>query len=335
VTGRIFINYRRGDSQGAAGRLYDRLLEHFKREQLFMDVDAIEPGVDFVKSLDEQVADCSAFVAVIGPGWASAHDSGGRRRLDNPADYVRVELESALKRDIRVIPVLVDGAVMPQPSDLPASLQSLARRNAVEVAHHRFAEDCDHLALAIKRALGIAAPPPTPQPVVSPPRTPAKLTWPEVFLSFRGRIPRGRFLIANIVIAAIVAGIFQALELVPEGVFGADSLSPELSQKVQIVEDRLGTIVTIPFYWPMWALTLKRLHDVGQGWILLLPFVATDIAIDILDLKGMADVSWQVTMFSAGITVALALFKGTAGPNKFGPDPLAKTPPSPTGPPTT
>jgi hypothetical protein len=85
VTGRIFINYRRGDDQAAAGRLYDRLLQHFDREQLFMDVDAIDPGVDFVKSLDEQVAACIAFLAVIGPRWLNARNLGGqgpRRRRE-------------------------------------------------------------------------------------------------------------------------------------------------------------------------------------------------------------------------------------------------------------
>jgi TIR domain len=79
VTGRIFISYRRGDDQAAAGRLYDRLLQHFDHEQLFMDVDAIEPGVDFVKSLDEQVAACMAFIAVIGPRWLDARNDDGNR----------------------------------------------------------------------------------------------------------------------------------------------------------------------------------------------------------------------------------------------------------------
>jgi hypothetical protein len=156
--GRVFINYRRSDSQGSAGRLFDRLLQHFERDQLFIDVDAIEPGVDFVDSLDKQVSNCSAFIAVIGPGWLTARNAAGERRLDNPSDYVRVEIESALKRDIRVIPVLVDGASMPPPSELPASLEPLSRRNAVEIAHHRFTTDCDALAVAIKRALGMAPP---------------------------------------------------------------------------------------------------------------------------------------------------------------------------------
>src|SRR5580704_15749435 len=150
MDGRIFISYRRGDSQGAAGRLFDQLLQHFKHEQLFLDVDAIEPGTDFIDSIDKQLSNCSAFIAVIGPGWLTAKDAKGRRRLDDPHDYVRIEIESALKRSIRVIPVLVDGAEMPEQAALPNSLELLSRRNAVPIAHHRFADDCQVLAAAIK-----------------------------------------------------------------------------------------------------------------------------------------------------------------------------------------
>src|SRR5262249_25844696 len=138
VTGRIFINYRRGDDQAAAGRLYDRLLQHFDREQLFMDVDAIEPGVDFVKSLDEQVAACIAFIALIGPRWRNAREKDETPRLENPTADVRVEIEAAPRRDTRVTPVRADGASMPRPSDLPPSLQAPARRNAVKTPHPRF-----------------------------------------------------------------------------------------------------------------------------------------------------------------------------------------------------
>src|SRR5262245_20886754 len=224
VTGRIFINYRRGDDQAAAGRLYDRLLQHFDREQLFMDVDAIEPGVDFVKSLDEQVAACIAFIAVIGPRWLNARNNDGNPRLDNPTDYVRVEIESALKRDIRVIPVLVDGASMPRPSDLPPSLQALGRRNAVEIAHHRFAADCDDLARRIKRALGVATTPSAPaQPSSSVPQeeASAKLSWPQILFSFKGRLSRMQFLIGLISTLAFAAVLSVAIALTIERFFPA------------------------------------------------------------------------------------------------------------------
>src|SRR5262245_21962598 len=122
MTGRIFVSYRRDMNGAAAGRVYDRLLHHFGREHLFMDVEGIEPGVDFVRVLNERLSECGALLAVIGPGWLDAKDRAGRRRLDDPNDYVRLEIQAALDRDVRVIPVLVDGAQMPQASELPPLL---------------------------------------------------------------------------------------------------------------------------------------------------------------------------------------------------------------------
>jgi hypothetical protein len=150
----IFINYRRDDSSGVAGRLGDRLAQNFSRRDIFMDVDAMKPGLDFVKQLDEHVAKCDVFLAVIGPSWLKATDEKGRRRLDLPRDYVRVELACALKREIPVIPVLVNGAAMPIEDDLPDDLKSLTNRHALELRHTRFAADSE----AIIRALHIILP---------------------------------------------------------------------------------------------------------------------------------------------------------------------------------
>jgi len=132
--GRIFISYRRGLDQHAAGRLFGELATEFSPDKIFMDVDAIPPGVDFVEYLGDQVSKCDAFVAVVGPGWIDT-----RERLDNPNDFVRIEIESALKRaDVRIIPVLIDGASMPEPADLPESMQPFARRAGVLVGHENF-----------------------------------------------------------------------------------------------------------------------------------------------------------------------------------------------------
>src|SRR4029077_10551933 len=139
-----------------------------------------------------------AFIAVIGPRWLTARDNDGNPRLDNPTDYVRLEIEAALKRDIRVIPVLVDGASMPRSSDLPSSLQALARRQAVEIAHHRFVADGDDLARNIKRALGVATTPSVQRFVSSsalPDEVSAKPIWPQNIVSFKGRLSRIPFLI--------------------------------------------------------------------------------------------------------------------------------------------
>ena len=100
-----------------------------------MDVDAIEPGLDFVKVLDEQVSGCDVLLAIIGPNWTHAKTSNGQRRLADPDDFVHIELASALQRDIRVIPVLIDGAQMPRADELPKPLRPLVRRNAVTVRH--------------------------------------------------------------------------------------------------------------------------------------------------------------------------------------------------------
>jgi hypothetical protein len=149
----IFINYRRDDTPGVAGRLYDHLTRKFSRGSLFIDVDAIKPGLDFVKQLDSQVSQCDALLAIIGPHWLTAADGKGKRRLDDTHDYVRIEIASALKRDIPVIPVLIDGAEMPAESDLPEDLASLARRHALELRHTRFASDADAVVSALHTVL--------------------------------------------------------------------------------------------------------------------------------------------------------------------------------------
>lgn len=146
----IFINYRRDDSPGVAGRLFDYLTLKFSRRDLFMDVDAMKAGVDFAKQLDAQVTQCRVLLAVIGSRWLDIKDQGGERRLDNDRDYVRIELACALKRDIPVIPLLVDGAVMPAEESLPDDLKPLARRHALELRHTRFNADADAIVRAIE-----------------------------------------------------------------------------------------------------------------------------------------------------------------------------------------
>src|SRR6476620_2151295 len=141
MNGQIFISYRRDDASYPAGRLYDRLSAHFLQNQVFIDVDNLEPGADFVEAIEASVSSCDALIAVIGKRWLISSNEDGKRRLDSPDDFVRLEIATALKRNIRVIPVLVDSATMPQSSDLPDDLKLLVRRNAVEVTHSRFNAD--------------------------------------------------------------------------------------------------------------------------------------------------------------------------------------------------
>lgn len=150
---KVFIGYRRDDAGGTAGRIYDRLVDHFGRRHIFRDVDAIDAGVDFVATVRASIADARAMLVVMGPDWLRITDADGRIRLDDPADYVRTEVRLALAEpDLRVIPVLVDGATMPAPDALPDDIRSLALRNAVEIRNTRFDDDVDHLIEQIGRA---------------------------------------------------------------------------------------------------------------------------------------------------------------------------------------
>ena len=153
MSGQIFISYRREDASYPAGRLYDRLSAHFPQNQVFIDVDNLDPGVDFVEAIEQSVGSCDVLIAVIGRHWLVSSDKKDRRRLDNPADFVRIEIATALRRDIRVIPVLVEGAPVPEVDQLPDDLKALVRRNAVEVSHSRFNADFGRLVKAIERVL--------------------------------------------------------------------------------------------------------------------------------------------------------------------------------------
>ncbi len=147
---RIFISYRRNDSATSAGRIYDRLEGRFGQGQVFMDVDTIQPGLDFVDVVREAVGSCDALIAIIGREWLGASDGSGQSRLENPEDLVRLEIATALERDIRVIPVLVQGAEMPVATDLPKVLIALTRRNSVEVSDARFRTEIDQLIEALE-----------------------------------------------------------------------------------------------------------------------------------------------------------------------------------------
>jgi hypothetical protein len=145
----IFISYRREDAEGQAGRLFDDLAKHFGENAVFMDVAGIAAGRDFRRAIEEHVASCGVLLAMIGKSWIDAKDESGRRRLEDPADFVRLETASALKRDIPVVPVLVQGARMPRKEQLPEDLAELAYRNGVELTHARWDSDVQVLIKAL------------------------------------------------------------------------------------------------------------------------------------------------------------------------------------------
>jgi hypothetical protein len=163
--GSIFISYRREDSEGQAGRLYDDLVAAFGPDSVFMDVAAIQPGRDFRKSIDQSLNSCGVFLCLIGRSWLTAKDASGQRRLDDPSDFVRIETGAALKRDIPVIPVLVQGASAPKPDQLPDDLKELAFRNAVELTHARWDSDVQVLMKALRPQISQTGAKPKPERV--------------------------------------------------------------------------------------------------------------------------------------------------------------------------
>jgi hypothetical protein len=147
---RIFISYRRADSADVTGRIYDRLAGHFGESAIFKDVDSIPAGIDFKEHLEKAVGKCKVFLVVIGDKWLETTRSTNKNRLQDPRDFVRIEIEAALNRNIRIIPLLVRGASMPEEEELPPSLQKLVYRNAIPIRPDPdFHRDMDRLISAI------------------------------------------------------------------------------------------------------------------------------------------------------------------------------------------
>jgi len=172
----IFISYRREDTSGFARSLYQSLENHFGAGQVFMDVEGIELGLDFVEALDKSLANCQVLLVMIGKDWAICQDDAGNRRLDDPNDFVRMEVASALQRsDVRVIPVRVRGAAMPRTDELPEDLQALTRRQALELRHDSWNADVKILIDAVEGIVGPAASRQEPSPQESsPPPAPTR-----------------------------------------------------------------------------------------------------------------------------------------------------------------
>jgi len=141
----IFISYRREDSIAYAGRLFDRLADRFGEERIFMDIDTMKVGLDFVEQIENAVQSCDVLIAVIGKTWVNIQDEEGHRRLENPEDFVRVEIQAALERNIPVVPLLVGGAGMPKARDLPNPIAKLTRRHAMKMSDERFRADATRL----------------------------------------------------------------------------------------------------------------------------------------------------------------------------------------------
>ena len=150
----IFISYRREDCAGHAGRLYDRLVREFPGAKVFIDVERIASGEDFARTIEGMLQDCDVCLAMIGKRWLTAADQYGQRRLDKANDWVRTEVSAALTRNIRVIPLLVDDASLPDAEALPGDLVRLTFLQAHPIAHLTFHQDVDRLIESIHEAMG-------------------------------------------------------------------------------------------------------------------------------------------------------------------------------------
>lgn len=146
---RVFVCYRREDSAGYTGRIYDRLVSRFGERQVFIDVDTIAPGDDFIEVIDSTIKSCDAVVAVIGRNWLPMVDDVGRSRIHDQHDFVRLELEAALARGVRIVPLLVGGGQLPKSEALPEGLQAILRRQALEIREPGFNDGVERLIKAL------------------------------------------------------------------------------------------------------------------------------------------------------------------------------------------
>lgn len=216
---RIFLNYRREDASGHAGRLYDSLADRFGPDNVFMDVDTIRLGSDFAAVIERAVNQCDVLVALMGRQWLSTAGADGRPRLDDPDDFVRLELESAFANDLVVIPTAVQGATFPGPPDLPPSLEPLARRQGIELRDTAWHDDINRLIRRLERLVEEPSEPPR-QAQPAPPRP-------------RSR-PRPLLIALGLVALAIVAVSIVVLTRGKGGSAGGSPMSARLLNAIPL-----------------------------------------------------------------------------------------------------
>jgi TIR domain len=215
----IYISYRKEDTQGAAAHLYKNLTEAFGRKAVFMDVAGSQPGRDVRDVVDDHLVSCAAVLVIIGKDWADARDAAGQRRLDNPLDLVRIETAAALTQGLPVIPVLVQGATMPQPTELPPDLADLAYRNPVTLQQSQWGSDVETLVALLKSliqgsAQGVVLAAPDDMagdPATAPTR--ARVARPQPV----GRLPWGAMFAAVAGVGVLALGVYAFMVRGPLG----------------------------------------------------------------------------------------------------------------------
>jgi hypothetical protein len=179
----IFISYRREENADAAGRLADKFNEHFGENKVFRDIDSLEPGLDFVEAIERAIDSSAVMLVVIGKNWLTATDTAGHKRLENPDDYVRLEIAAALKRNIRVVPLRVQGAAMPSSDELPEDIAPLARRNAFELHDSSWRDDARRLIIRLEKVVGHTRE--ENRPTIGEESRPTTPTWREKAAGYR------------------------------------------------------------------------------------------------------------------------------------------------------
>lgn len=305
VPGRIFISYRRQDSAYAAGWLFDRLAERLGPEQIFKDVDSIDFGDDFVEEIGAAVGSTDVLLALIGDKWLAVADEHGARRLDDPEDFVRIEIEAALTRNVRVIPILVEGARMPREDELPPDLQPLARRQAMELSPARFASDSDRLLRALERALAEAHTPqgaPSAGAAAGPEPPKAAEMVPAASVTVRGR--RTRPLVVTLALAGAGVGVIANFQHGNE--VGAFRAFAPMTVGVPVLAAACAVL-----------LQAGRVRErLAYGWLLGLGLMTTAAAVGLWSLLpqlGGDQGSVPLVLFCAG---ALILAAGLLGSSK-------------------
>lgn len=167
TSGKIFISYRREDTSGESGRLKDKLEQVFGPENIFYDVETLEAGLNFDQSIAKALSESKVLLAMIGPHWLKVVDSKGIIRIQKPDDWVRKEITEAMKRNLRVIPILVNGAEMPDPENLPEELKELSLKHAQELSSSRWNYDVGELTKVLEKIIE-KKPEPKPQPQPRP-----------------------------------------------------------------------------------------------------------------------------------------------------------------------
>jgi uncharacterized membrane protein YhaH (DUF805 family) len=292
----VFISYRRDDSQHAVGRLYERLTPRYLAPaEVFMDTEAIAAGADFPLVLKQHLSHCKVCLVVIGPRWIGIRDKDDRRRLELPADQVRQEVLAALSDPaITVIPVLLDDTKMPGIDQLPEPLQPLATRNAVRLVADRFGPDVDALAAAVLRALGRSEDP--------------ELELIKLLFSFKGTISRKRYWIGSFLVA-VTQVLVIAVQL---WISGADVLTGLLRPlEIDRQHKLILQLTTLWYWWPVLALSWKRVKDLGHGWGLFCCLLAADILQLGFDLAGQETEALVMSIICLLSLAMLGTLRGT------------------------